>query len=55
MLGIKEQTVKNHLSSIYKKLGIGGKRRGKKNKAIMEARNRGWCDLGDFCDPGVGM
>jgi DNA-binding NarL/FixJ family response regulator len=40
-LGLSEQTVKNHLSSVFHKLGVPNRTR-----AVMYASRQGWLDLG---------
>ena len=44
-LGVSEQTVKNHLSSVFHKLGVRNRTR-----AVMYASRQGWLDLADLPD-----
>jgi len=44
-LGISEQTVKNHLSTMFHKLGVPNRTR-----AVMYASRQGWLDLADVPD-----
>ena len=43
LLGLSEQTVKNHLSSVFHKLGVPNRTR-----AVMYASRQGWLDLADL-------
>ena len=48
-LGLSEQTVKNHLSSVFHKLGVPNRTR-----AVTYASRQGWLDLADLpSDPSV--
>jgi len=49
-LGISEQTVKNHLSSIFHKLGVPNRTR-----AVTYASRHGWLVLGDEITDGEGV
>lgn len=40
-LGIALQTVKNHLTTIYRKLGVRGEHRQKRIPAILKAAKKG--------------
>lgn len=42
-LGLSEQTVKNHLSTVFHKLGVPNRTR-----AVMYASRQGWLDLADL-------
>jgi DNA-binding NarL/FixJ family response regulator len=44
-LGLSEQTVKNHLSTIFHKLGVPNR-----THAVMYASRQGWLDLADVPD-----
>jgi DNA-binding NarL/FixJ family response regulator len=44
-LGVSEQTVKNHMSTIFHKLGVPNRTR-----AVMYASRQGWLDLADVPD-----
>jgi DNA-binding NarL/FixJ family response regulator len=45
-LGLSEQTVKNHLSITFHKLGVPNR-----THAVMYASRQGWLDLADVPDP----
>ncbi|HEX5824389.1 MAG TPA: response regulator transcription factor [Candidatus Limnocylindrales bacterium] len=45
VLGLSQQTIKNHLSTIYHKLGVPNR-----THAVMYASRQGWLDLADVPD-----